>query len=62
VNDSGLPLRNGRYGPLAAGLGGGLGALLGYGTPWPGVGGAILAGVGGGLGALVGLYADARLA
>jgi len=62
VSETALPLRNGRFGPLVAGLGGGLGAVLGYATPDPGVGGALLAGAGAGLGALVGMYVDYRLA
>ena len=62
MNDSDLPLRDGRFGPLAAAVGGGLGALLGSLSVWPGVGGAVLAGIGGGLGALAGMYVDYRLA
>jgi hypothetical protein len=49
VSDPDRPLRNGRFAPLFAGLGGGLGALAGYATPNPG------------LGALLGMYLDDRL-
>ncbi|MFB6119770.1 MAG: hypothetical protein ABEJ68_01490 [Halobacteriaceae archaeon] len=61
MTDTALPLENGRFGPLGAGVGGGLGALVGY-SVTGGVDPAVLAGLGGGLGALIGMYVDYRFA